>query len=88
MPLNTSTQAVGVSGPTLNCAFPLLKAAFACHSQALLAAPAAGPHACNASCMVMLPERSAGSHFGREFGLNWMSSSKRSCIRLITVVPV
>ena len=55
------------------------------YNQALLAAPAGGPHSAIASCMVMSAKMSAGLHFGKEFGLNWKSSSRLSCIRVVEV---
>ena len=58
------------------------------NNQAFLAAPAGGPHFCIACIIVRLPERSAALHFGTEFGLNWKSSSRKSCIRVLLVEPV
>src|SRR6476619_151434 len=87
-PLNTSTQA-GVAGLGKSIsAVPLLVFAVGGHNQAFLPAPAGGPHFCIACCMVPAPERSAGLHFGKEFGLNWKSSSSWSCIRLTRVALV
>src|SRR5947199_8608648 len=87
-PLNTSTQAVRWGLGKSNCAVPLLVLEFAGNNQAFLAAPAGGPHFCIACIIVRLPERSAALHFGTEFGLNWKSSSRKSCIRVLLVEPV
>src|SRR5437667_11476295 len=87
-PLNASTQAVRPGLGKSNCAVPLLVLEVGGHSQAFFAAPAVGPHFCIAAIMVRLPDRSAGLHFGKEFGLNWKSSSSWSCIRLTRVALV
>ena len=67
-PLNTSTQEVGGLAASSKSASPLGKPAVAGHNQAFLAAPAAGPHSGKACCMVILPEMSAGLHFGNYSG--------------------